>query len=233
MSYVFALERIFYQDQCILDSQNFVLHKKKWTGLIGKSGEGKTTLLKVLVGILPGLKKTHPLPSISYMPQFDLLLPWKTVLENVTLGADLRKQSPNLKMAKEFLNEADLSSYENSYPYELSVGMRQRVALVRTLMEETEIVLMDEPFSAIDIPTRHQLYQFAKKILRNKTILFVSHDLNEVSALANYVVILKGRPAQCQFIDHFNNTSDYSLSSKHNISWQHIAPLWHALYEQN
>ena len=62
---------------------------------------------------------------------------------------------------------------------------------------------------------------------------FVSHDLNEVSALANYVVILKGRPAQCQFIDHFNNTSDYSLSSKHNISWQHIAPLWHALYEQN
>ena len=97
------------------------------------------------------------------MPQFDLLLPWKTVLENVTLGADLRKQSPNLKMAKEFLNEADLSSYENSYPYELSVGMRQRVALVRTLMEETEIVLMDEPFSAIDIPTRHQLYQFAKK----------------------------------------------------------------------
>ena len=195
--YAFSFRAVSYQEKYVLASQSFSIPVKQWTALIGKSGQGKTTLLKTLLRLVPGLESYPPTLSISYMPQRDLLLPWKTAIENVMLGATLRGETPNIAQAKTLLNSVGLGAETNHYPHQLSVGMRQRVALARTLMEDADLILMDEPFSAVDSQTRQQLHTLSKTHLKEKTVLIVSHDLNEVEKLADHVMTLRGDPAVC------------------------------------
>jgi len=196
-----------FQGTLLFNNLNLTLRAGEWTCLLGASGVGKSTLLRLIANLIPmstpdGADMTCdnaiPLASqIAYMGQADLLLPWLSVLDNVLLGARLRgkKLSPMLKnKARDLLIQANLRKALALYPHQLSGGMRQRVALVRTLMEEKPIVLMDEPFSALDTITRLTLQTLAAKLLKNRTVLFVTHDPLEALRLANKIYVMYGEP---------------------------------------
>jgi putative hydroxymethylpyrimidine transport system ATP-binding protein len=129
------------------------------------------------------------------MAQQDLLMPWRELLGNVTLGARLRGEAPDEAHARRLIEAVGLAGRERARPAELSGGMRQRAALARTLMEDRPFVLMDEPFSAVDAPTRHRLQGLAARLLRGRTVLLVTHDPLEAMRLAHRVLVLRGTPA--------------------------------------
>ncbi|WP_136796830.1 ABC transporter ATP-binding protein [Desulfosediminicola ganghwensis] len=173
------------------------------TCLLGPSGCGKSTLLKIVSGN-PDLSYSGRVhfngvenPGISWMAQSDLLLPWLSVQDNVLLGARLRSEiTPELhEMAGHLLDEAGLADQGEKLPAELSGGMRQRVALLRTLLEDRPVILMDEPFSALDAQTRLKLQNLAARLTRGKTVLMVTHDPMEAMRLGDKVMVLRGRPA--------------------------------------
>lgn len=200
-----------YNNQNVFKDLTFDLRAGKWTGLIGPSGTGKSSLLRMIAGLNPinakfsgKITATNHIAlsqQIAYMAQTDLLLPWLTVLGNSMLGHKLRVQSRDayhqaLNKAKKILSDVGLAAAIDLYPHQLSGGMRQRVALVRTLMQEKPIVLMDEPFSALDTITRYKLHELAAKLLQNKTILFITHDPMESLRLSHVVYLLQGEPAK-------------------------------------
>jgi putative hydroxymethylpyrimidine transport system ATP-binding protein len=174
------------------------------TALLGPSGSGKSTLVRLAAGLLalpPGAAATAedgaPLRGrIAWMAQQDLLVPWRDALGNVTLGAHLRGAPPDRARAMALLEAVGLTRADAAKPpAALSGGMRQRVALARTLMEDRPVVLMDEPFSAVDAPTRHRLQDLAARLLAGRTVLLVTHDPLEALRLADRILVLSGRPA--------------------------------------
>lgn len=212
--------------------QNFDLHLPagSWNCLLGPSGVGKSTLLKFLAGLPTGVDNPVPHEAIctsdnqplqgrfSYMAQQDLLMPWLGVLENCLLGYRIRKQlkkSSIKERALKLLSGVGLSDSIHLRISQLSGGMRQRVALVRTLLEERPVVFMDEPFSSLDFMTRLQLQDLAAELLSGKTVLQVTHDPLEAVRLADNIVILRHSPVQkCETLvmdsprpRHFNDLS--------------------------
>lgn len=174
------------------------------TGLLGPSGCGKSTLLKLIAGSLKipegGTLHLEPDPGpgrhIAWMGQNDLLLPWLTLLENVLLGPRLRgEQTETIRQrALELIALAGLAGYAQALPATLSGGMRQRAALLRTLMEDCPILLMDEPFSALDALTRTRLQDLAVRLTKGKTVLLVTHDPLEALRLCDQIVVFTGPP---------------------------------------
>ena len=172
------------------------------TALLGPSGSGKSTLLRLAAGLLPvpgtvAAEDGAPLAGrIAWMAQQDLLVPWRDALGNVVLGAHLRGETPDKARAEALLAEVGLTPADRQkMPAALSGGMRQRVALARTLMEDRPVVLMDEPFAAVDAPTRHRLQELAARLLAGRTVLLVTHDPLEALRLADRILVLQGRPA--------------------------------------
>jgi putative hydroxymethylpyrimidine transport system ATP-binding protein len=172
------------------------------TALLGPSGAGKSTLLRLAAGLLavPGAvvpEDGAPLAGrIAWMAQQDLLVPWRDALGNVTIGAHLRGVRADEARARALLEQVGLSPADSQKtPAQLSGGMRQRVALARTLMEDRPVVLMDEPFAAVDAPTRHRLQDLAARLLAGRTVLLVTHDPLEALRLADRILVLSGRPA--------------------------------------
>jgi putative hydroxymethylpyrimidine transport system ATP-binding protein len=195
-----------FSGQAIFDSLNFTLHGGQWTCLIGPSGVGKSTLLQLISGSFPkgltgiirfGEDKKHK-GLTAWMAQKDLLLPWFTVLENVCLGSRLRSEmTPEIHhRATALIEDVGLAAYLNALPSELSGGMRQRVALLRTLMEERPVILMDEPFSALDALTRLKLQDLAAELVKGATVLMVTHDPLEALRLGHRIHVMTGRPAR-------------------------------------
>ncbi|CAK7192909.1 Aliphatic sulfonates import ATP-binding protein SsuB [Commensalibacter sp. Nvir] len=171
--------------------------------LLGTSGVGKSSLLKMIAGLLPisngAIKCDHPDPLkkiISYMGQQDLLMPWLTIYKNVTFGDKLRGVVKDKKRAAHILEQVGLTSALHQYPHQLSGGMRQRVALARTLYEDRPIVLMDEPFSALDSVTRTKIQNYTAQLLKNKTVILITHDPFEACRIGETIQILAGQPAQ-------------------------------------
>jgi len=172
------------------------------TALLGPSGSGKSTLLRLAAGLLPlpgtvAAEDGAPLTGrIAWMAQQDLLVPWRDALGNVLLGAHLRGERPDTARAEALRAEVGLTPADwRKMPAALSGGMRQRVALARTLMEDRPVVLMDEPFAAVDAPTRHRLQDLAARMLAGRTVLLVTHDPLEALRLADRILLLQGRPA--------------------------------------
>ena len=172
-----------------------------WTCILGASGAGKSTLLRCIAGIGPagggsmddGERGLAGL--IAWMDQRDLLLPWLSALDNVEVGARLRGTRPDRARSHALLRAVGLSGREHDRPAALSGGMRQRVALARTLAEDRPIVLMDEPFSAVDALTRVRLQSLAARLLAGRTVILVTHDPMEALRLGHRVHVLSGVPA--------------------------------------
>ncbi len=198
-------------EHATLSGLSLSLKAGKWTVLLGRSGCGKTTVLRYLAGLLDDkvewqgtLATSDELPltdRIAYMAQQDLLLPWLSVIDNVCLShrfqnsADKHKNIEHKNQALELLISVGLADYADAMPDQLSGGMRQRVALARTLMQDKPVVLMDEPFSALDAVTRHKLKSLACELLRGKTVVLITHDPQEAVRLADNLYVLQGTPA--------------------------------------
>lgn len=188
----------------LFDGLSLALPAASWTCLLGPSGVGKSSLLRLLAG-LPGAGSGRvacgdgqPLAGrVAWMAQQDLLLPWRSVLGNVILGADLRREPR--KAARDralgLLERFGLGDRTGDRPAALSGGERQRVALARTLMDDRPVVLMDEPFSALDAITRLRLQDLAASALAGRTVLLVTHDPLEALRLGHRIHVMAGRPA--------------------------------------
>jgi putative hydroxymethylpyrimidine transport system ATP-binding protein len=199
--------RLVYGGDPLFDGVGVTLTGGQWTCLLGPSGIGKSSLLRLILGLEAGngaggtvsCSDGRPLSGrAAYMAQRDLLFPWLSVLDNVTLGCRLRRDadpSSSRERAMVLLNSIGLAANGADLPDALSGGMRQRAALARTLMEDRPVLLMDEPFSAVDAITRVRLQNLAARLLGGRTVLLVTHDPLEALRLGHRIHVMSGRPA--------------------------------------
>ncbi|MEO0330003.1 MAG: ABC transporter ATP-binding protein [Pseudomonadota bacterium] len=183
----------------LFDPLTLKLAPGKWTCLLGGSGVGKTTILRLLAGLQSAVNFTGEISCsddlsianrVAYMAQSDLLLPWTSVRGNVMLGAKLRGETPDTEQLNAILERVYLTDHAHKNPAQLSGGQRQRVALARTLLEDKPIILLDEPFSALDAQTRARMQDLAVELLTGRTVLMVTHDPSEAARLSHSVAVL-------------------------------------------
>ncbi len=184
-----------YGGQRLLSDVSLNVVNGNWLAVLGRSGCGKSTFLKAIAGLNHGATQTGHLRvngNIAYMAQQDSLLPWLNAVQNVELAPRLHKQNNQDTQAKahKLLGKVGLAEHANKAPYELSGGQRQRVALARTLMQTADIILMDEPFSAVDAITRLELQCLSAKLLADKTVILITHDPAEAVRLADVIYVM-------------------------------------------
>jgi ABC-type nitrate/sulfonate/bicarbonate transport system ATPase subunit len=206
-----TVNKSFATDSGYLDVINGVslaANEGEFLSIIGPSGCGKSTLFNILAGLeLPdegdvlvdGAKATGTTEHMAYMPQKDLLFPWRRIIDNTTLGLEvggMRRKEARAKAAPLF-DVFGLSGFERSYPFQLSGGMRQRAALLRTVVQGRDILLLDEPFGALDSLTRTEMQAWLEGVWEKYhwTVVLVTHDIREAIFLSDRVVVLSARPA--------------------------------------
>jgi len=192
-----------FGNRTVFANLDLTLNGGEFVVLLGSSGVGKSSLLKIIAGLsrptegrvaaTDGLPLSH---RIAYMGQQDLLYPWLNVTQNVMLGSRLRGEKGDPDRALHLLERVGLAERAKALPAELSGGMRQRVAIARTLYEDRPIVLMDEPFSALDTFTRARVQDLAAELLQGRTALLITHDPLEACRLGHHLVVLSGHPAR-------------------------------------
>ena len=192
-----------------LDEISFSIKRQEFTSLVGPSGCGKTTILSLIAGLLTPscgeiLLDGKPIQKhdsrIGYMFQRDHLFEWRTIWQNIILGLEVQKMNKDkekLEFAEELLKKYDLYSFKDKKPRQLSGGMRQRVALIRTLVLKPELLLLDEPCSALDFQTRLKVCDDVYEIIKSEkqTALLVTHDISEAISMSDKIIILTKRPA--------------------------------------
>ena len=192
-----------------LDNISFSLKENDFTSLVGPSGCGKTTILSLIAGLLSpssgeillnGEKIKKNDGRIGYMFQRDHLFEWRTIWQNITIGLEIQKMKKDekkLAFAEELLKKYDLYAFKNKKPRQLSGGMRQRVALIRTLVLKPKLLLLDEPCSALDFQTRLKVCDDVYEIIKTEkqTALLVTHDISEAISMSDKIMILSKRPA--------------------------------------
>ena len=198
-----------YGDVEALRDMSLDFPKGQLTSLLGPSGCGKTTLLKIIAGLLiPNQGEvyvndqivTEPGPDRAFVFQDFALMPWASVIRNVAFCLELRKvaKSEREDIARKYIKQVGLDGFENSFPHELSGGMRQRVGLARALSVDSPVLLMDEPFSAVDEQTRRKFQEELLQLVKNenKTFIFVTHSIEEAVYVSDQVAILLPRPSR-------------------------------------
>jgi NitT/TauT family transport system ATP-binding protein len=191
-----------------LGSVTFDIYPEEFVSIVGPSGCGKTTLLKIIAGLLPKTggeifvdkNQFDPSRQVGFVFQKSLLLPWRKVIDNVLLPIEILKLDKKAyrEQALALLELVGLSGFENNYPNELSGGMQQRVAIARALIHDPKLVLMDEPFGALDALTRDRMNLELLRIWSesHKTILFITHGIQEAIFLSDRVIVLSARPSR-------------------------------------
>ncbi|WP_069997410.1 ABC transporter ATP-binding protein [Cellulosilyticum sp. I15G10I2] len=185
----------------VLEDFNLILHSGKILAIIGPSGSGKSTILNILTSLIaPTSGEVKINGKIGYMFQRDHLLEWRNIIDNITIGLEIQKKLDEKAIDKieKLLKTYDLWEFRKRYPKELSGGMRQRVALIRTLATDPDLLLLDEPFSALDYQTRLLVSNDIYKIIKqeHKEAILVTHDISEAISMADEIAVLSRRPAK-------------------------------------
>ena len=220
------------------------IHSGEFVCIVGPSGCGKSTLLNLLAGLMEpsrgevrmaGSRIAYPNTRVSYMTQKDTLMPWRTVAKNISLPLEIAKRPKGeiKDLVDAMIRTVGLEKFENSYPWQLSGGMRKRVILGRTLIRDPDVLLADEPFGALDAQLRMILQEELQRLWMEtgKTILFVTHDIGEAVALADRVIVMSARPGEIKLdrrITMERPRNVYRIST-HPEFTEHVAELWEAL----
>lgn len=185
----------------VLNNISFTLFQGEILSLLGPSGSGKSTILNILTKLLEPTSGSVTINgTVGYMFQKDHLLEWRSIMDNITLGLEImhkKNDKKSMERIERLLKTYGLWDFRNMYPKELSGGMRQRVALIRTLSVDPDILLLDEPFSALDYQTRLMVNDDVYKIIKNenKSVILVTHDISEAIAMGDKVAVLSKRPS--------------------------------------
>lgn len=229
-----------YQNKILFEDLSWQLIGGKFTCLLGKSGIGKSTLARLIAGLAWHYRDCHVnavietahhqslAGQVAYLAQSDCLLPWLTVLDNVLIGPTLRGErisQSDRERARFLLAEVELASIENHYPRELSEGMRARAALARTFFENKPIIVMDEPFSKLDAITRFKLQKLTANLSMNRTVLLVTHDIQEAMILGHEIVVMNGQPAKLTVCEGVSASTPHEDFYPYQPLWKHILNL--------
>lgn len=214
-------------DVNVLNKLSFDVYDQDFVSIIGPSGCGKSTVFNIIAGLLhpdegeirmDGEVVNGLRGKVGYMLQKDLLFPWRTVLENVVLGLEVRGTplSESREIAMEYIYTYGLAGFEHAYPKALSGGMKQRVALIRTLIYDPQVILLDEPFSALDYQTRLYLEGVLVEAVETfkKTVILVTHDIDEAVALSRRVVVLSSRPGTVKAVHEIGLSQRSPIESR-------------------
>jgi NitT/TauT family transport system ATP-binding protein len=242
-----SVTKVFRQrDQQVVAvrDMSFTLHDREFVSILGPSGCGKSTTLKLISGLdfpaagsvrLDGAPVKGPSPKVGFMLQKDLLLPWRTILENVTIGLETQgmPRAERNDRARSLIAKYGLGGFENAYPRHLSGGMRQRVALARTLAADPEILLLDEPLSALDYQTKLKMEEELVRILQEerKTVLLITHDIAEAVSVSDRVLVCSGRPGRikAEFAMPFSKGHSPQEARNEPSFNEHFNLLWREL----
>lgn len=215
-----------YKNYCALKDVYFEVGKGEFIAIVGKSGSGKTTFLQALAGFVPFSGEVIMPKNIGMMFQNYAAFPWLTVSENIAFGLDGKNNDEQIKIIDEHLKLAELEDKKDKYPAELSGGQTQRVALARSLAHNPEVLLMDEPYGALDAYTRDKMQQWLLDVwtVHKKTIIFVTHNIEEAIFLADRVLVLNHRKFIREYIVPFsrNRNADIKFSAEFNKLRQEI-----------
>ena len=238
---VVGLRKVYHtrdEDVLALEDIKFDLYENDFISIVGPSGCGKSTILSILAGLTEkssGEIIFHKDLSIGYMLQEDSLFDWRTILENCLIGLEVtgKLTDENKSYVLSLLNTYGLDEFKNMYPSSLSGGMRQRVALIRTLALRPDILLLDEPMSALDAQSRLAISEDIYKIIKNegKTAIMVTHDLSEAISMSDKVIVLSKRPAVIKKIYNINLTNKstpINNRSSNNFSY-YYEDIWRDL----
>ena len=218
-----------------IEDFTFTVEKGKFIALVGPSGCGKSTLLSILCGLeekTNGELLMNDSIKFGYMPQTDALFPWRNVLDNCSIGLEINKtkNKKNTNRIIEFLKKYGLGDFIYKYPNELSGGMRQRVALIRTLTINPDILILDEPFSALDYQSRLSLSNDIYKIIKeeDKTVIMVTHDIAEAISMADTIIIMSNRPSHIKKIIDIDFSGEYTPieKRKHPYFVKYYDTIW-------
>lgn len=248
MQPILSLENISYAyhnlkgETPALSEITFQVMEGEFLAIVGPSGCGKSTLLSIIAGLLQpesGTLSFHTASTVGYMLQHDHLFEWRTIYQNVILGLELQKSvtKENTDYVKKLLKDYGLNAFEDKKPSELSGGMRQRAALIRTMAVRPDLLLLDEPFSALDFQTRMTVSADIGNIIRRtgKTAILITHDLSEAITLADRVIVLSGRPARskCELPIHYDIDRTSPLSIRNTPEYQnYFNLLWKELSDE-
>ncbi len=221
-----------------VDNFNLELKKGEFIAIVGPSGCGKSTILSILSGIDKDYKgniEKDDNITFGYMLQQDALFEWRNILDNSLIGLEIqnKKKDNNIKYVKNLLETYGLKEFINNYPSSLSGGMKQRVSLIRTLATKPDIILLDEPFSALDYQTRLKVSDDVYKILKkeHKSAIIVTHDIAEAISMADRVIILSNRPSHIKKVikinlknksTPINNRKDELFNLYYEMIWKEI-----------
>lgn len=226
----------------VLDDINFDVEEGEIISIVGPSGSGKSTILNIISELIkPTSGSVNVNGELGYMFQKDQLFEWRTIWKNVLLGLEIKKElnDDNKEKVKKMLEKYDLIDFIDNYPSELSGGMRQRIALIRTIATKPNILLLDEPFSALDYQTRIKVSDDIYNIIKSEklTAILVTHDISEAISMADRVIVLSKRPAKVKKVYQIKINSDNVITpftkrtSKEFIIY--FDDIWSELNEEN